>query len=887
MTLSFVIAPKVNIPPAAPAKAEPGTSYSFSLSAAGGLSPYSLWALAGGTSLPAGLSLASNGAISGTTSAAPGAYTFSVTVHDSLGAVSDPQSLTITVPPPLTVTSSTAPIGITGLPYSDVLIATGGIPPYRWAVSSGALPSGVSLDTTSGVIGGTVGASTGTYNFSITTTDSLSVVSVAKSLSITVVNPLVISTTSLSAGTANTAYSTPALAATGGTPPYAWSVASGVLPAGLSLDTSTGAITGTPTAAAVSPVGIEVSDAGSLSATFNTSITVYPPFTLSSSGAMSLPLGRSGVVMLHGTAQGYSGNVTLNVVSAPAGITISPGAPVLALSGTQTTDLAVNVIAGAAAISGNLVIGGGTAASISIPITVTAQLPPDVVIEKPASSSSSIWGKFDLQGYAAENTPGLPNDRISSVNVSIVGNDDSGFTLSAPASYGIVARNDQCDPGKTYAGAPNCPKIQFDYPWQTGVQPVTGTPEFLNGSYTAVVTALDSTQPSPLSTAASIQVMVDNQPPTPLMVSPINGTGVSGVYQPFTVRFVSPHPGLDFGGGQITFQRTTVFSCTVSWSATSGNNIVLQSGAGGTPPCLMDTSRSTISNNGSDQVTLQLWIQFPQSTPTIITAGAVAISAVGFSAGGEASPASNITSFDLLDTPVSSNPAPAASTYFGVSSAGQKTVYQTIYLVDTSTPYTVAAASGTCAGGFSLSPVVQWINGYNQLPATAVVTSTSGNLVTLSAVYQAPSTSSSVECTANLQINQGSQIFYGPIKVEVNPVAPLSGVFTDGQITLDQSGPGSSGNMSGMSTALQVGSIPGISAAFVGSNLHVAVTDPALPAGVYALPLYYAPLGYYPQFVTAFINVSAVSIPTVSIGLPTDVSVAANPSSSVDLGADV
>ena len=73
--------------------------------------------------------------------------------------------------------------------------------------------------------------------------------SATRALSI-VVNPatLTITTTSLPNGTVGTAYSQ-TLAATGGATPYTWSVYSGSLPAGLSLGSSTGTISGTPTTA--------------------------------------------------------------------------------------------------------------------------------------------------------------------------------------------------------------------------------------------------------------------------------------------------------------------------------------------------------------------------------------------------------------------------------------------------------------------------------------------------------------------------------------------------------------------------------------------------------------------------------------------------------------
>ncbi len=80
--------------------------------------------------------------------------------------------------------------------------------------------------------------------------------------------PLAIATGSpLAAGSAGAAYSQ-MLAASGGTPPYAWSIDSGSLPAGLALDGATGAITGTPTAAGgPADITFRVTDSAAASAT--------------------------------------------------------------------------------------------------------------------------------------------------------------------------------------------------------------------------------------------------------------------------------------------------------------------------------------------------------------------------------------------------------------------------------------------------------------------------------------------------------------------------------------------------------------------------------------------------------------------------------------------
>src|SRR6185503_1549032 len=115
-----------------------------------------------------------------------------------------------------------------------------------------------------GTISGTP-TTAGSSTFTVRTTDSASQAATA-SLSLAITPPtLAVTTSSLPGGTVGTAYSQ-SLAASGGTPPYSWSLASGTLPAGLSLSTA-GTISGTPTAAGNSAFTVRVTDAASQSAT--------------------------------------------------------------------------------------------------------------------------------------------------------------------------------------------------------------------------------------------------------------------------------------------------------------------------------------------------------------------------------------------------------------------------------------------------------------------------------------------------------------------------------------------------------------------------------------------------------------------------------------------
>jgi subtilisin family serine protease len=175
---------------------------------------------------------------------------------------------------PLAISTTSLPGGSTTSNYSQMVQAVGGRLGYTWSVASGALPPGLALYPTLGVIGGapTTG---GTWSFTMRVTDAAGATATA-ALSIVVSAPLTIGTASLPSGLVGTPYSA-TLAATGGTSPYTWSIAAGTLPAGLSLNAATGAITGTPTVAGTSSVTFRVTDSAARTVTKVLSIAITAP----------------------------------------------------------------------------------------------------------------------------------------------------------------------------------------------------------------------------------------------------------------------------------------------------------------------------------------------------------------------------------------------------------------------------------------------------------------------------------------------------------------------------------------------------------------------------------------------------------------------------------
>jgi len=249
-----------------------GAPYSGVTLASTGGQPTVTWMLDPMSAMPPGLTLNSNGAITGTPTAA-GSYDIDILATDSaMAPVTQVKfrrfALTITEPVFAITTDAALPFGTVGTQYTQALAAANGTPPYaNWIVTTGALPAGLTLLQSTGVISGTP-TTPGTFNFTVQARDSETEPRIASKAFTLTVNPatpapLVITTSNpLMSGNEQLAY-TQALAASGGTPPYVnWrlAVGAGTLPNGLSLNSATGVITGTPTISGTFTFAILVSD---------------------------------------------------------------------------------------------------------------------------------------------------------------------------------------------------------------------------------------------------------------------------------------------------------------------------------------------------------------------------------------------------------------------------------------------------------------------------------------------------------------------------------------------------------------------------------------------------------------------------------------------------
>ena len=177
-------APSVTLSPSSLPGGQVFAPYNQLMSASGGTAPYSFAETAG--SLPAGLSLDPGGDLFGTPTTA-GNYSFTVTGTDSAGARGS-QAYTVFISPALTITTTVLSDWTVNQPgYLQILSASGAVGGLTFSTTAGALPPGLTLNST-GMISGTPSA-VGTYSFTVTATDAFGA-SASQAYTVTISAPI-------------------------------------------------------------------------------------------------------------------------------------------------------------------------------------------------------------------------------------------------------------------------------------------------------------------------------------------------------------------------------------------------------------------------------------------------------------------------------------------------------------------------------------------------------------------------------------------------------------------------------------------------------------------------------------------------------------------------
>lgn len=377
---------------------------------------------------------------------------------------------------PLEITSTVLPQATVNVPYTFIVQASGGKGTYTWSIIKGSLPKGITFNGQTAVLGGTATVP-GKFNFTVQVQDSASDTA-SQALTLTVggaiqvtCNSCLANTLNLPAGTPGTPY-TATFTATGGIAPYTWCVvepnngtcdngSGGALPAGLTINSSTGVISGTPTTPiAPTPFTVQAKDSESPSSTGSAQVTlsIFGVSTQSlPSGEIFVPYGNQ-EMMLAGGSSPYSwcvqeSNGTCDNGSGgalPQGITLSPNCS----STRQTT----------CAISGTPTKAGAYNFTIQVtdsetpPAMSTASLSIDIAGINNASLNGNYI--FDFTGYnngkpvlmvGAFTADGNGNITAGEIDLNSGNGETQGACTAFPSAKGPQQQNIMAAPSSTYS----------------------------------------------------------------------------------------------------------------------------------------------------------------------------------------------------------------------------------------------------------------------------------------------------------------------------------------------------------------------------------------------------------------------------------------------------
>lgn len=362
-----------------------------------------------------------------------------------------------TPPAALNITTTTTPDGVVGTAYNLTVAATGGNGAQTFSISAGSLPAGLALNVSTGAITGTPAGPAGTASFSVQVVDSggggayggTPQQSDTQALTIDIVNPLLITSGALPGTAIGAAYSQ-TIAASGGTTPYTFSVSTGALPAGVTLNAATGAITGPATAAATSQnLTVRVADSSSpqLSVTQAQSISVVLEIATTSLPDATAGAAYSQTLQARGGTPPYV-NWTRIAGSIPAGIA-DPVATTGVINGTPSLVCTAATATFTAQVSDSAVppasdsqAGIGITVNPGPALNITTTTMPNGVVATPYNVIVQATG--GVPPYAFSTTGALPSKLgpINGLTGQIAGTPDTietrNFSVNVSDSCGTI-----------------------------------------------------------------------------------------------------------------------------------------------------------------------------------------------------------------------------------------------------------------------------------------------------------------------------------------------------------------------------------------------------------------------------------------------------------------
>jgi hypothetical protein len=434
VTLSYqiVVAPPVmqTQPPALPA-ATIGAPYNQTLIETGGTPPYT-WSVSSG-SLPAGLSLSSSGQLSGTPTAT-GVAAFVVQAVDSstgTGPYPNLQGYSLPVNPVnVSILPTSLPAGTGETPYPTQnfsVIGGAGSPTF----TATGLPAGLSL-TPAGTLSGTPSVA-GSFPVVVTASELAGAITVAQDYLLTILSPVSLSPNSMPAAAVGTAYAQ-ALVAVGGIAPYTYSVTAGTLPAGLSLNSATGQLSGLPTATGLAAFTATAKDVGGFTASRSYTLPVVS--TLVSISPSTLPLARYGQAFSQPLSATPSGLYTFAIAGGalPAGLSLSPFG---VLSGTPHAAGSFGFGVAVSPAGTNVVVGWQPYRLVVAPPPTNLSGPLAVPVGRYATLHGTALPHAVVQLFAAY--PGHRFSRVAQATTTSTGGFSFTRRITAPAVFEALA----------------------------------------------------------------------------------------------------------------------------------------------------------------------------------------------------------------------------------------------------------------------------------------------------------------------------------------------------------------------------------------------------------------------------------------------------------------
>ncbi|MEU8083038.1 putative Ig domain-containing protein [Micromonospora sp. NPDC049101] len=390
----------------APPAGEVSVPYSNQLTVNGGTAPFA-WSISAG-SLPPGVTInASTGLLSGAPTTA-GTFSFTVRVVDASSQAAT-QALSIVIAPLPTLTFPPPPQGQVGIAYSTQLTVNGGTGPFVWSVSAGSLPPGVTLNPSTGLLSGTPTLG-GNFSFTVRVVDSFGQAA-TRTVSLGITASPTLTFPPPPPGQVGIPYSTQ-LTVNGGTAPFVWSVSAGTLPPGLTLNPSTGLLSGTPTTEGSSSFTVRVVDAAGQQATQPVTlvITTGPLVVTKTSNVSTVAAGGTVNYTISATNTG-SGALSGVTITDPLGGVLDDAvynADATATSGT------VSFVNPTLSWTGNLAAG----AAVTISYSVTVASPPTGDLMLTNAVTSPTYGNCATGSLDARCTVNVPISALTIVKTA-------------------------------------------------------------------------------------------------------------------------------------------------------------------------------------------------------------------------------------------------------------------------------------------------------------------------------------------------------------------------------------------------------------------------------------------------------------------------------------